>query len=511
MAAEQQPRSSYGVEVLGRHVTVLFLDEVTNLDRPYKGQIREVRVLLDDKNHPVTKHWIVFDDGDDYWFDDLAALEREGRCQWRSVDNNDSDNDTKRRADNFPYGDESDMNHNTAYKKQRTSPEESNVREEQEEDIRPESVSSRHRVTPDQHQPATFDNNYDTNSHDAHYQPEAVASAPPKYTENAAAAAAAAAVNTPATNIQQPPYCNPWNYAGGPPVQAPKIYPHRPQPPAYYNPHVRYNPAHNRHNNVYHWNNNTARNRHNNVYHWNNNTARPYWGGGRQHFHHNNNYHGGPPRIMPHTTNYRAPAMNMNMPDQRNYYPPNHNYYHRLNNFNGGGYPNAPATQTATTFSPQQIDNTPKYHGAAYTPAATSHRPPWQTETSDIATTNNCGQPSQADFHDQDNISFHNNDESMVVTKQNDSTKKFTDGDKVVEYNEANDETLLEEGKALIGKRVRKEFPQAGFFAGTVTDYDQGNKYYMVEYEDGDQEEYSLHEIRKHMECYEKSRLKRDP
>ena len=416
-AAGQSP-SCYGVEVLGRHVIVLFLDEVSNLDKPYNGQIREVRVSLDHQDNPVSKHWIVFDDGDDYQFDDLAALEQEGRLQW-SVNTDTEDGATKRKhlkhnpygnTDNSPYDDANDRNI-TAYKKQRMSPEESDMddaaragptpgvhraaratstpAEEHDTDVRPDSVSSRHRVTPVQHPSAIPDNSDDNmDNSDAQPQPEAVSSTPQNTAQNVAAA------TTPAPNTQQPPYYNSWNYGASAPAQPPIFY-RWPQHPAYH-PHFRYPAYHN-----------------NNDFRWDNTAHRP-WGGTCV-----PNYQTPrvPPRFMPQRTNH-APVMNI--PDVRG----GRNYYYRLNNA-GAGYWNTPATpaQPTTKSSPPEIDND---YSVACTPAAgasTSNRPPSPADTSATPATHKgapipraTATPAESTTPSQPTVTFASDNRNTIVT-----------------------------------------------------------------------------------------------
>ena len=76
----------YTQEVLGRHVVLEFAVGRDGDTRPYLGRIREMKAVLLDNGCVETEHLVVFDDGDQVWFD-LAEQDRLNSLTWinRSV------------------------------------------------------------------------------------------------------------------------------------------------------------------------------------------------------------------------------------------------------------------------------------------------------------------------------------------------------------------------------------------------------------------------------------------
>ena len=48
-----------------------------------------------------------------------------------------------------------------------------------------------------------------------------------------------------------------------------------------------------------------------------------------------------------------------------------------------------------------------------------------------------------------------------------------------------------------IGRRIEKDFGDYGMFMGTVTTFDEKSQLFLVKYEDDDEEEFSLSELKK--------------
>jgi hypothetical protein len=72
----------YTQEVLGRHVVVEFELNEEGDKRPYLGLVKEMRACLSDDGKSVkTEHLVVFDDGDQYWFD-LAEQTKLNTLTW---------------------------------------------------------------------------------------------------------------------------------------------------------------------------------------------------------------------------------------------------------------------------------------------------------------------------------------------------------------------------------------------------------------------------------------------
>jgi len=72
---------SYRENVLGKHVIIDFWDESTRTLVPYLGQIQEMKVTLQTDGMLQWEHFVVFEDGDQLWFD-LKQEEEEGHLMW---------------------------------------------------------------------------------------------------------------------------------------------------------------------------------------------------------------------------------------------------------------------------------------------------------------------------------------------------------------------------------------------------------------------------------------------
>ena len=69
----------YGEEVLGKHCSIVF--QVGNDLAPFPGCIREYSAKLQKDGNCKRRHFIVFEDGDELWFD-LKEAEGGGRLSW---------------------------------------------------------------------------------------------------------------------------------------------------------------------------------------------------------------------------------------------------------------------------------------------------------------------------------------------------------------------------------------------------------------------------------------------
>ena len=67
---------------LGKAVWVLFKDEDDGEEEFYRGEIKQVNLKQENDRSFSIKHYIVFDDGDQIWFDDIQMMEEIGELRW---------------------------------------------------------------------------------------------------------------------------------------------------------------------------------------------------------------------------------------------------------------------------------------------------------------------------------------------------------------------------------------------------------------------------------------------